>query len=554
MVPPFPCNATPRDRRMTEPGSPRRPRAAPWREAGVALALAGLLSAVYLINGEFLPGNDATANVYGAVNLLENGSFLFSASGTPWMFDWRLGKDRGETPAPILSVFDLQHTLGGVPFEQLRERGLLVPEPGYYLTRAAASDPTTGEPMFVNLFGPGTSVTALPFLAVLRLFREDLRSDPALLWFGAKAIASLLVAASSALLFLAMRRWLSMRASIILALLYGTGTCVWTSSSQALWQHAPNEFFLALGTLFLVRERGHVDALMAGFAYACAAACRPTSLAFLVAVAGFLALAHRPWIPAYALGSLPGVLGTFGYNARYLGSPFRFGQSQLPVWDSLWSTPLAEGLAGLLVSPSRGLLVFSPFLVFALAGAVIAWKRREFSVLRPLPLAVAAILLAHAKYTGWWGGHSYGYRIIVDLVVPLTLLIVPVWTWVVATSLRRGAFACLAAWSVLLQVLGLYAYDVQGWNERRAYVLVTSEGRRVSLDRDEALRLARSGRGTAIVTRLGIGRRDDRARLWSIRDSQIVYSLGHLQEARRARREGVADWLDAWTPRPPRHP
>ena len=75
----------------------------------------------------------------------------------------------------------------------------------------------------------------------------------------------------------------------------------------------------------------------------------------------------------YFLGaSVPGAaLAT--YNTYFLGSPFRFGQSEaghalalektgLP---GVWQTPLWDGAAGLLLSPSRGLFFFSPFLLLA---------------------------------------------------------------------------------------------------------------------------------------------------------------------------------------------
>ena len=78
------------------------------------------------------------------------------------------------------------------------------------------------------------------------------------------------------------------------------------------------------------------------------------------------------------------------------------------------------GAAGLLVSPNRGLLVFSPVVIIALIGLIPA--------LRALPdhglgWAFGGSLLLYAGYacyTVWWGGHAYGPRYLLDFVVLLT--------------------------------------------------------------------------------------------------------------------------------------
>ena len=96
----------------------------------------------------------------------------------------------------------------------------------------------------------------------------------------------------------------------------------------------------------------------------------------------------------------------------------------------------AEALAGLLVSPSRGLLVFSPFLVALPAAAAL--RRRDWPLSRgwwavgivwPLLL-----VLAFSRWTMWWGGGCFGPRLLTDALPGLFLLVVRVWP----TRLPRG--------------------------------------------------------------------------------------------------------------------
>jgi hypothetical protein len=174
----------------------------------------------------------------------------------------------------------------------------------------------------------------------------------------------------------------------------------------------------------------------------------------------------------------------------------------------------------MLLSPSRGLLVFSPFLVLAVPGAVRAWRRPGWEVLRPLSVAVATVLLLDSFWFDWWGGWSYGPRRLTDLAPALTVLAAPAMAWAWDGAGRRALLLGAVAWSVALQALGAFAYDVDGWNGRR------EGGRILSVD-DPA----------------------HRDRLWSIGDSQVAYHATHLSESRRRKHEAHVRWIESWRPR-----
>jgi hypothetical protein len=206
------------------------------------------------------------------------------------------------------------------------------------------------------------------------------------------------------------------------------------------------------------------------------------------------------------------------YQWHWLGAPWETGQSVRAgaiAWsktgsDDPWQTPLWLGAAGLLVSPSRGLLIFSPLFALSFAGAVLAFRRAALAPLRPLAVAAAVLMLIAFKWFDWWGGWTYGYRPIVDVAPLLALLLVPVVEAVLARRVGRALAALLLGWSVAVQLLGVYAYDGDGWN-------------------------ARAGRD--------IDRPRWRHRLWSIADSQIVYYVTHASESRRLRLEGLEHFM-----------
>jgi hypothetical protein len=87
---------------------------------------------------------------------------------------------------------------------------------------------------------------------------------------------------------------------------------------------------------------------------------------------------------------------------------------------------LATALAGTLISPSRGLFVFVPVLLFSIVGLGLKVHRRTID---GLDLVLAAILLCHwiviSSYPIWWAGHSFGPRYFTDVLPYFFFLMIP---------------------------------------------------------------------------------------------------------------------------------
>jgi hypothetical protein len=516
------------------------------------------LLGAYLANGDFMPGHDATGNVRLAGKMVTQRKLVFTPDEDPFMFEWHLKTPQGEQHANFRSWYS---TLNGEPVRRAYERGdLTKPAPHYFLMN-------TRQPgVFANRYGLGASLFAVPFVAAVYPFARDLYQRPTagLLWFTSKVATSCAVAASAVLLFLAALPFLRPGTAAGLALAYGLGTCAWSAGSQTLWQHGPAQFFLALGTFFLMRRERPRSAYWVGLSYALAVFCRPTAALAGVAVGIYYLIGDRRALLRCVVGVLPVALLLAVYNLHYFGRLVVLGQLgevvtallQIPTEaligtavaaspSDLFRVPLAEGISGILVSPSRGLLVFSPIVVFALWGLVHSWRDRRFVALRPVGLAAVAMGVMVARWTGWWGGWCYGSRLLVEAVTLLAFLAIPIAEQVRRRRVLAVGFAVCLAWSVAVQFVGAFAYDVVGWNNRPLFVVqVPGEERSLLFaDPDEARRVSWARGGTVKHQECDINLRIGHARLWTIRDSQILYYFEHFSEARQLKHRAIEQFM-----------
>ena len=201
--------------------------------------------------------------------------------------------------------------------------------------------------------------------------------------------------------------------------------------------------------------------------------CRPTTAVVAVCAEAYLLWVDRRRCVTYVLGGLPFALILAAYNDFHFGSPFVFGQSVIAhsialsktgsadLWQSSWR----ESLPGLLFSPSRGLLWFSPVLLLGMVSAVAVWRDPRYRPLIPLQAGVVLMILVAGKWFDWWGGVTWGYRSIVDTTPYLALLMIPIVERVVANRGTRLLFSALLAWSVAVQFVGAYSYSLMGWSD-----------------------------------------------------------------------------------------
>ncbi|MBW1882406.1 MAG: hypothetical protein JRG89_02075 [Deltaproteobacteria bacterium] len=531
------------DVRPTSPTPGSEPAAAASHGSGpgwpiVVLLFVSLLG-VYHANSALTHINDITPNVATAISLVDEGNPTFTPDEFPRLFLWSF--DIGGRSEPI-TLSSWQQLVNGVPAGERFAKGEISFSGHPYHLIASIRE---GE--YVSRYGLGAAITALPVFAVLDAIVGDLQSHWLLSLYAGKFVAACCVAGSAVFILLIASIYLPRSRALLVALTYGLGSSVWSTSSQGLWQHGPAELYLAMACWLFIRGRvGTRDAAICGLAVAMATLCRPTSAALALALGAALLVSrdYRRLVAFVAAGSVIGLVA-MAHNFVHSGSILGFAQSMEAADYALsktgvasaWQFNIAQNAAGLLFSPSRGLFVFSPVMLFAVAGLVPAWRDPRYLALRPISLALALTLSIQLCWFDWWGGWSYGYRILVDAMVYLVLFLIPFMGWIWA---RRSAVACFhlaLAWSIFVQALGAFAANGWSWNNRTVYRLEVDGRVQGFYDAARAKSLLDTGRATFIDQKeCSVDLPECRNRLWSIRDNQIGYYVEHYREEREQKR------------------
>lgn len=330
------------------------------------------------------------------------------------------------------------------------------------------------------------SVFAVPFAAVLALAeplgigggpgavaRSDTWEPVLLLIPGALTAAG--AAALSGLLAWRQTKNARHRRRVAILMGAGTGLCTgyWSTSSRGMWQHGPATLMLTVALVgawtIANSERTSRGALTLGIGATSAALIRPTMALPAMALAVWL-LATRPRaLPRMAAGAIAVGLPVIAVNVA------TFGTLMMPYFATdrvTASRPDSAlyGLVGNLVSPSRGAVFFFPvLLVLAAWGLLISARSGQQIALRAaLFFSFGAIYVAVSTTSaGWWAGHSYGPRYLVDVVPILAFLSVPPLERIVSGTAGRArtAFvAALAGWSLFVNAQGAIVRDTTCWN------------------------------------------------------------------------------------------
>jgi hypothetical protein len=259
-----------------------------------------------------------------------------------------------------------------------------------------------------------------------------------------KAIASGAVAAAAAFLFRALGRSNDVSQSRWAALLFALGTSAW-AAAESLTPQALSLLAIAVAVFWMLRANDDPAwASRAGLPLGLAVAAWPPTLALACAMA--LGLVGR-W-PRKVLGLL-----AWGVPPAALRLAL---QPRLP--DALGGgladlgSTAGWGHLGLLISPERGLLVFSPIVLIAVAGLVHAWRSGEHW-LAGTCLAGFAAHVALVGASPEWAAGAWG-PVALTPALPLLLFFLPE-----GMALLPRAAALLALVSVAVQVLGAFAAD-----------------------------------------------------------------------------------------------
>ncbi|MGA7873551.1 MAG: hypothetical protein WCA22_21915 [Candidatus Binatus sp.] len=323
---------------------------------------------------------------------------------------------------------------------------------------------------YVSDYPVGAALIALPFYAPSivcgvspssRIFSEL-----------EKVSAATIVALSVLLLYMAAARVTADWMAMLLTLVYAFGTTSLSVSSQALWQHGPAQLALTAAIYCLVRARDESRwAGYAGLPLAFEVITRPADVLIAAPLGLYVLVSYRREIWTFAATAIAPVLFQVWYNATYFGTPFRsqfftqaasVGGQRVPS-AGFWATPLARGLAVVVLSPGRGLLFYSPIFILSFAGLALAWRKNGEVLLRYLGICAILSILLVAKWHKSSGGESFGPRLLADVTPIMAFALIPL-----ADCLRNRralvvVFAVLGVWSIAANASGAFI-SYRAWN------------------------------------------------------------------------------------------
>ncbi len=138
---------------------------------------------------------------------------------------------------------------------------------------------------------------------------------------------------------------------------------------------------------------------------------------------------------SWIVGLLPGLALFVWYNLARFATPIASGYESETF---SFTTPLGEGLFGLLLSSGKSVFLYAPTLLLAFPGGIAFWRRGE----RALVLMIVGLFLTHlflyACWAHWPGGGVWGPRFLLPVVATVIILAASLFRPTSAQQLKMG--------------------------------------------------------------------------------------------------------------------
>ena len=276
---------------------------------------------------------------------------------------------------------------------------------------------------YFSKYDPGLPLLAVPFFMAgdqLAAINHAHRTQVAAL--AVLLVPALASAGAVTALYTLARRLYGARQALIVALVAGVATPLWPYGRMLFAESVLACALTVSIALILCSPTSRRALIAAGAVFGVGVLARAALAIYALPLAGLLAATGergarsvgKRWI-AFGVGSLPFALGLLAHKALRFGDPLRLGYA-----GEAFTTPLIVGIAGLLLSPGKSVLLYAPPLILATLMGRRFW-RRERALAGFLGLAWAVALLCYGAWWAWHGGWSWGPRFLVPLI-PLSCL------------------------------------------------------------------------------------------------------------------------------------
>ena len=283
-------------------------------------------------------------------------------------------------------------------------------------------------PHLYYFFPPGSSILSTPFVLLANAFGTSaVKPDNSFNLPGETKIESLLaaflMAALAAIFFYMARLLLPVSYSLLVTLGGALGTQIWSTASRAMFTDTWAVLLLSIVVFSVLayetkgtRLRPVLLASLLAWSYFV----YPSYAVHVAAISLYLLfIFKRRQLITYVSTGIGWASGFVIYSWHNFGQllPNYFRPGRL-LFGKFWTA-----LPGNLISPSRGLLIFVPAVMFV--AYLLIRFRRQLPNKRLVVLAIAAMvshLIVISGFDHWWGGHSYGPRLMTAFVPWLVLL------------------------------------------------------------------------------------------------------------------------------------
>lgn len=371
---------------------------------------------VYLANGETISSTDNDSSSLLAFNWLDNHSLNFDIfrDGYRYRSDNRHGANGiphffvESTNGHLSSTYPIGNAILTFPIYCLFFVGIKITEfyQGFVL----------GNPIdLLRLADPA--------------FEEPLQDYQK---FAAAGVASF----STVVFYLANRLKFDEAIALLSTFIFAFATSTWMIGSQGLWQHGSSNLAVLCIIFCLLKanrtqgKNRKILLVLTGVFCGLLPGIRSTSLLYSIAAIAYAFFIYRKEA-FYLLLGLPSALISASWNIYYFGFSLsklvvggysRFSDKNVSFVSSYYSLTLKQfftGFWGLLISPSRGILVFTPVSLLAIPGAWQVWQGRvgkDEKLFLCLTIAAIGIFLQYCFFKVWAGGSCYGPRYLTDIL------------------------------------------------------------------------------------------------------------------------------------------
>ncbi len=291
-----------------------------------------------------------------------------------------------------------------------------------------------------------------------------------------KSASSIIATVSTIFIFLSLKELVSKKSALLGTIIFAFGTNTWVVSSQALWQHGMSELLLSIMIYFVIineMKEDNNNIVYLGIASGLFLFNRPSDCLLLFPILIYILIKFKIFHYLYSLFfvSTPFLFYNF-YFFRYMTGGYHRLVNNLDIGSGYSSNMI--GLIGLLISPSRGLFVYSPILIISIFGylnisKITNKKIRMFLFI--FGIFIMLDVLLYSSFGSWWGGWTYGPRYLTG-ILPIFAIYMGLYLdnyksfdkFDKKKIFSISLILILVIWSIFVQIVGTFYYPSGNWD------------------------------------------------------------------------------------------